>query len=106
MINELVSSILEAEQRATEISAEAVERAQSINDEARAKANERLKAAEVSLKAEITSETEKNKAFADEIYDEIFSSGKKEAQDLKNKCAVNAEKYAEEIARGVLSGDC
>ena len=106
MINELVSSILEAEQRASEISAEAVERAQGINDEARAKANERIKTAEALLKADMAKQTEKNKAFANEIYDEILSAGKNEAQNLKHKCAKDAKKYAEEIARGVLSGDC
>ena len=68
MINELVSSILEAEQRASEITAEASVRAQSISDEARVKAGEQLKAADVKLREDLSIETEKTKALAEEIY--------------------------------------
>lgn len=106
MINELVSSILEAEQRASEITAEASVRAQSISDEARVKAGEQLKAADVKLREDLSIETEKTKALAEEIYNEILLEGKKEAQNLKYESAKSVEKFAEEIARGVLSGNC
>ena len=106
MINELVNSILEAENKAEEITRGANEKAAEITATAEREAAVIMKDAEAAFKIEAARLTEKNDALAEEAYSAEMEKGRAEAAEIKAKGLKKAEKISDDVTRYIVSGNC
>lgn len=106
MINELVNSILEAEEKADKIVSEAAEKSAEISAVAEREAAVILKDAENSFRIEAARLTEKNDAEAERLYAEALAAGKASANEIRENGMKKVGRLSEEIAGYILSGNC
>ncbi len=106
MINELVNSILEAEEKSAKILADAADVALAVTENAERKAEEFYIASVASTRAECAALEAELSAKADKAYEDITQEGKQEAKRLKDNAEGKTKELSKQVVRWVLSGDC
>lgn len=106
MINELVNSILQAEEKAEQISREGAEKSAAVVASAEAEAAEIRKAAERALKQESESLLKQYSDGAEQSYRKTVDEGNARADKIKEEYGKDTDKLSDEIVRWIVSGNC
>lgn len=106
MINELVNSILEAEDKAEKIVSDAVAKAEGVLEESLTDISKTKAQWGNSMRAESDAILKKYSDEADALYAKILKEGKAEADAVAVEAQKKTDELADDVVRCILSGNC
>lgn len=105
-MNEIIRSITDAEERATQIKAEALKKAEKIGAAAEAEVEENVKKCETDCKLYRDAQIKKAERQGAEEYEKTISQKREEGRKYADSVIKRADGTIKEIVRRVARGDC